>query len=304
MHWLNRMFKYTAYDLVIESEIELPELSTIGVGHPDIIIRKGTVERICGPGHGSASRFGREETIFEWATVGRFSIIERTTIVVDANPGVADAIIRMPLLGPVLALTLHANGHLILHASAVALPTGGVVFMGDKGAGKSTTAAMLLSRGHLLLADDIVLITSANEPLIVPGFGQMKLTDESSEIADLKDSELQPQHGVDGLDKRRHLLTKGFAAKSVVPLRLFVLKRGERIDIRRCSSSEALEAILRFSYVARFGKSALGNERAASFLSQCSALASRRLVYELSVPPSLKELRDTIEFIENNAIAH
>lgn len=62
------------------------------------------------------------------------------------------------LLGPVLGLVLRLRGVTCLHASAVAFGSHAVAFVGDEGAGKSTTAAAFARRGHPVLSDDVVAI--------------------------------------------------------------------------------------------------------------------------------------------------
>lgn len=62
------------------------------------------------------------------------------------------------LLGPVLGLLLRLRGVTCLHASAVAFDDRAVAFVGDEGAGKSTTAAAFARRGHPVISDDIVAI--------------------------------------------------------------------------------------------------------------------------------------------------
>ncbi|MGC4024061.1 MAG: hypothetical protein QM744_02135 [Mesorhizobium sp.] len=49
--------------------------------------------------------------------------------------------------------------------------------MADKGTGKSTTAATLVSKGHALLSDDLVAIEfdGAGQPFIIPSFPRLKL---------------------------------------------------------------------------------------------------------------------------------
>jgi hypothetical protein len=62
------------------------------------------------------------------------------------------------LLGPVLGLLLRLRGVTCLHASAVAFGDRAVAFVGDEGAGKSTTAAAFAQRGHPVISDDVVAI--------------------------------------------------------------------------------------------------------------------------------------------------
>jgi hypothetical protein len=71
------------------------------------------------------------------------------------------------LLGPVLGLLLRLRGVTCLHASAVAFGDSAVAFVGDEGAGKSTTAAALARRGHAVITDDIVALADRGDGFFV-----------------------------------------------------------------------------------------------------------------------------------------
>jgi hypothetical protein len=87
------------------------------------------------------------------------------------------------LLGPVLGLFLRRKGLACLHASAVVVQNGAVLFTGDAGAGKSTTAAAMARRGHAVLADDIVAITERDgEFFAAPAYPYVSLWPESAEM--------------------------------------------------------------------------------------------------------------------------
>ena len=58
-------------------------------------------------------------------------------------------------LGPVVAIALHLQGAVLLHASSVVVRGKAIVFAGDAGSGKSTTAAILHRQGYSVLADDV-----------------------------------------------------------------------------------------------------------------------------------------------------
>jgi hypothetical protein len=57
----------------------------------------------------------------------------------------------------VLRFVLQARGHELLHASAVAMPSGAIAFCGSSGVGKSTLAYGFSRRGHPPIADDALL---------------------------------------------------------------------------------------------------------------------------------------------------
>jgi hypothetical protein len=72
------------------------------------------------------------------------------------------------LLGPVFGLVLRYRGVTCLHASAAALGGSVAAFVGDAGAGKSTTVAALVSNGWTVLADDVVALLPRGESYWVP----------------------------------------------------------------------------------------------------------------------------------------
>ncbi|HXX44395.1 MAG TPA: hypothetical protein VEJ38_06680 [Candidatus Acidoferrales bacterium] len=87
------------------------------------------------------------------------------------------------LLGPVLGFILRLRGVTCLHASAVALGTVAVAFVGVEGAGKSTTAAALARRGHAVISDDIVALTESGGNFFVnPAYPYMGLWADSASM--------------------------------------------------------------------------------------------------------------------------
>src|SRR5205823_7434147 len=63
------------------------------------------------------------------------------------------------LYGPVLGFLLRAWGRLALHASCVRVDDAAVLLAGEPGAGKSTTAAALATRGHTVVSDDLTALS-------------------------------------------------------------------------------------------------------------------------------------------------
>jgi hypothetical protein len=87
------------------------------------------------------------------------------------------------LLGPVLGLLLRLRGVTCLHASAVAFDDRAVAFVGDEGAGKSTTAAALASRGHAVLSDDVVAIVEREGGFhVLPAYPYLSLWPDSVKL--------------------------------------------------------------------------------------------------------------------------
>ena len=110
---------------------------------------------------------------------------------VDATAGEVEAWWQPPLtaadaatylLGPVLAFTMRLRGLVPLHASGVAIDGRAVLFAGDPGAGKSTTAAACAALGFPLLSDDVVPITATDAgPVAWPGYPRVSLWADAAE---------------------------------------------------------------------------------------------------------------------------
>jgi hypothetical protein len=87
------------------------------------------------------------------------------------------------LLGPVLGLLLRLRGVTCLHASAVAFDDRAVAFVGDEGAGKSTTAAAFARRGYPVLSDDVVAIVEREGGFyVMPAYPYLSLWPDSVKL--------------------------------------------------------------------------------------------------------------------------
>lgn len=85
------------------------------------------------------------------------------------------------LLGPILGFVLRLRGVICLHASAINVEGLAIVFVGQKGAGKSTTAAAFARKHYPLLSDDIAALSEDQEGtiLVQPGYPRMRLLPDS-----------------------------------------------------------------------------------------------------------------------------
>ena len=293
---------YKAYGLVVGSEVALPELEPTAPATPDLEIAVGPVDF---PSRASqratAFRFEPTRQYLYWQAVGTFMISDANRIAVDPAPGADDPLLAFPLLGPVMALALHQRGLLVLHASAIEVDGKSVIFMGDKGAGKSTTAGAMIRAGHRLLTDDVVALdlSDPDRPMILPGFPQLKLAADAAGAIRLERAEVRPQVHPQ-IDKAQHRLHDGFAPQAAPVSRIYVLERGAMAAISPLSGAAALPAIIKFSYVTRFGRQALPGDFAALHLRQCAQVAGRVGVSRLEVPAGLDRIDEAVAAIETD----
>jgi hypothetical protein len=106
------------------------------------------------------------------------------------------------LLGPVFGLLLRLRGVTCLHASAVSMENHCVAFVGEEGAGKSTTAAAFAIEGHAVISDDVVALVESREGfLVMPAYPHLCLWPDSVEM--LYGSPEALPHFSTGWEKRR-----------------------------------------------------------------------------------------------------
>ncbi len=165
------MARYAAFGLNIESAIELPELEpSTAADTPDWRIRvvraepagcAGTplgTDIVYGDVHVSA--YASEATLrIVFDDTGAFDVCPIPREIVwypGSRP--TEAAVRADVLGRVMALAAHADGHLTLHASAVSVAGRAIAIVGPKHAGKSTLALALVRQGARLLADDTLVV--------------------------------------------------------------------------------------------------------------------------------------------------
>lgn len=166
--------------------------------------------------------------------------------------GIPAVTLRHLLLDQVLPLAFSRSGCLALHASSVLVPgIGALAIAGRSGAGKSSLAAALASRGCPLITDDcLVLACPRDIPLALPGYPGLRLWQDAARAL----------WGA-GATRRAvaHYTTKGRVAvndfcATPFPLHaIFVLigryRGGPPIRVRSAPSGQSLIDLVRYTYL-------------------------------------------------------
>jgi hypothetical protein len=295
-------YRYRAYSLVIHSDLVLPELEPDAAERPDIVIRlQPTGRPLPSPAQGYICEYGSDIQYLAWPGVGAFVIRGVGEIDIEPAPGAGRPLLNFPLLGPVMALLLHLRGMFVLHASAVDVAGGSAVFLGAKGAGKSTIAAALVAAGHRLLTDDVLAIdfSESNGPRIVPGFPQLKLCEDAADKVVLKEAfSMAPP--IPDFPKRQRRLTSPFL-HSYAPLNcVYVLTREPVATTRELSAEDALTALIRFSLLPLYRQRPLSGAEASTHLKRCAALVGSVRVSALGVPSDFDRLEEVVRLVESD----
>lgn len=187
-------FYFKAFGLTIQSPIPVRGLIPIDfVNKPDILILFENIEKYPELQVTKVNRkalnatFGMydgntNDAYMVWENQINFRLIDGKTMIVDTIEKDLD-FLSLFIVSEPLGILLFQRGDILLHASAIKLPDGnGIVFMGEPGVGKSTTAAAFVKKGCKIISDDLVAIRLIdNKPYLIPSFPQIKLWQKSVE---------------------------------------------------------------------------------------------------------------------------
>jgi hypothetical protein len=281
-------FFYYAYGMRIKSDLALAELKPGPAAPAEINIQAASFGRPLPDGEDMSFEFGPGRAYLAFGRVGQFEVLENGLIRHELVPSGIPALAGVVLLGTVFAALLQMRGQLVLHASAVAVDGRGVVFLGAKGAGKSTLAAACLRAGHGFLTDDVLAISAGGK--LVPGFPQIKLVTPLDGLVGMP----IPEIGKSRVDV-------GTTAAAVPAAVLYVLRSGGAMGCEPVEGAAALGALMGNSYIARFGREFFAGAEAAAHLEQCGALLRAVPMRVLTVPRGLERLAEVVAFVERDS---
>lgn len=294
------MSRYTAYGLVIESELPLPELTPNGQ-RADVSIRRTCIQLPAGEAVGDRQRWVRDGVVYlSCRRRGALRIAAGNEILVSPAPGADERIVRNWVLGQGLGIIMHQRGFLVLHASAVEFEESAVVFAGGSGSGKSTLALAMCQEGHGVLADDHAVISTAPAPpLVQAGFPQLKLRPDS--LAGLGAASPQGASQRVSEEKLGWSIQAQFAA-GPLPLRaVYVLRSGDAAGIVEIPADAAPAELARHSFLAA---SLSASEVSADWLGRCAELAAKVRVAILQRPAEFDGLPDLARLIKGDLERH
>jgi hypothetical protein len=190
------------------------------------------------------------EILLVWGDRVTLSIRRGSRIAFDSAPDVEERLVRQCILGPGLGVLMHQRQTIVLHASAVSVGDQAIIFIGAKLAGKSTTAAILVSRGHDLITDDVAVIdiSAVARPRIRRGPSELRLRQDVATSLPQKDGSWRTSPG------GRTLWEPGKAVdKDCFPVAaICILGTGPTMGIESSSPRRSLVALLENLYAPRF----------------------------------------------------
>lgn len=190
------ILRFTAFDLLIRSDLELPELLPCTGREsetPDVVLRVAHVDADDAPDGrrtGPFTRIGGDWFSLEVPGIAHYLVERGAQVSIDPSPGADAAAVRLFLLGPVIAALLAQRGLTVLRGAAVRVGDRCMVCAGVSGSGKSTVAAALMLRGHQILADDVVAVDAQGR--VLPGLARLKLWADAARALGIDTAALPP----------------------------------------------------------------------------------------------------------------
>ena len=302
---------YQAFGLNIESEVSLPAMVT-GEEPVDVRISYGRVEKPWLPGDDSRQMYVREyegSVYIVWhSELGveqRILVKSGKDIIVDADLPTSEPVVKQAIQGLGLGLLLQQREQYVLHASSIALNGEALVFIGYKGAGKSTTASALFANGHSLVTDDLLAVQMPeHEPraYAMPGIPCFKLWPDSV-VASLGEDPDELPRMVTQEEKRLRSSDERFVTEPL-PIRcVYVLDYSDEVldvpSITRLSGSSSCIELIRHTYGVRM----LGPvERYSKHFVQTTEFLKRVPVFRLNRSKSLDNIPLLVQCIETHDI--
>ena len=302
--WGNKVTSfYTAYNLVIASEIALPELHQAAPSDAsaDVHIRFGRAQKplLEGRSFGLYLWAQANQLWFHIPEVGWYLITSGNEIVVEPERDASEDAIRLFLLGSAFGALLLQRRYLVLHGNAVRIGRHCMVSIGESGAGKSTLAAGFMRRGYAVLADDVVPVD--DEQRAIPGFPRLKLWGDAANRISIDTSDLRRIRSED--DKYNVPLGESFCGDAHSIRWIYVLNRGkcEHFSLEPLAGTAIFAPLFSNVYRPEFVV-AMGLE--AQHMRACGKLVSKARVAQITRPDrgfALDQLIDTLlEDMERN----
>ncbi|MBX7513214.1 hypothetical protein K3179_01495 [Qipengyuania sp. GH38] len=230
--------------LAVASDLALPEWQDFagGEGGDVRIILSDAAMPGCSEADGTI--IDGDKIRFAIDGIGVWEITGGHTIRIHPRPHAQERELRLFTLGSAWGALGYQRGLAMWHGSVVEKIGGAIIFCGETGMGKSTTAAAMLSQGWALVSDDLSRVDADTKgPVVYPASTRIKLWRDAIERFGWDSHILQRDHFRD--DKFHLSAPDHHGGAGPLPLRaIFVLAEGNTLEIERLEGHRAATAVL------------------------------------------------------------
>lgn len=303
MNISNQRYYYKVYGLNVESEILVPELTTLEnniENNIDVKIhyKPMTDDIKLKVDEGKKAFYNGKEVWFHIDNVGTYLIQNGDTVTIDLCENPDLNILKVYILGSVLGIILLQRNIVAIHGGSIVINNKGCIFTGDKGAGKSTLTTALRQRGYDFVSDDVGAIELNDIPMINPGFGYQKLCEDAMTKLGYDSSKYTPfrsdmniKYIVPALDN--------FVSEKVPFNALFEIEQGDTqtVEVVEVTGNEKLQKIIK--NVFRIEVLMYSGGVPGDYFKKCIEIAKHIKFYKITRPKNQFTVNEQIDIIEN-----
>lgn len=303
MDWIRHY--YTAYGLTIGSEITLSYLKEVEPTQVDITIRRGKIPtappwqetKLHRAGlQAEFAQEGPDQVWLNWPSLMQFMAIGGKELIVDTMT-TDEGLLSLFTMSEAFGLLLFQKGYFLLHGSAIQLNNKGIVFVGEPGAGKSTTVAAFANRGVGIMSDDMVCIrvNKDGKPSLIPAFPQIKIWEKSVEGLQIAKDDLDLVR--EGANKFSWHESVSFEENAIPLEQIFVLtatKAGESTISEVPMSQRPIELLSYFP----LPDALLHGEPLKDHFEKSVVIANTAPLHKMSRPANFAKLYDFVDYLK------
>ena len=292
---------YTAYGLIIQSDIEILELLPISDSKLiDVKIREVNVlsEPLLNTNNEYTWTATADTFIHRIPDVADYLVSKGNYIEFTRSKDCKDREICVYLLGSIIAALLQQRGFLTLHASSIQTELGAVLFMGRSGSGKSTLLNALLQQGFKMMCDDVtaVNLNTQDQPMTTSGFPRSRLWSDSATKLAHQPEKLERVTA--DIEKYNIPVTDQFYNGECPIKHIFVLSSHNQEQILQVKQtpSESFAWLQQYTYRKRFVR---GNALMKHQFEFINALSQQTPLTQITRPSHLFLLDELVELVIN-----
>ena len=299
---MGRKFSYRIYGLNVLSDIECPEVLSLESDsfiHYDVVIEFGDVSQEI---HSSIANnryasYTNEDMWFHVPKVATYWIQKGQKVTIELLDDTSIQMAKQYLLGSCLGMIMLQRNMIAIHGSCIVFDGSGIIFTGDRGAGKSTITSALRLKGYPFVTDDVSSVDVGTPHMIHPGFPQQKLCRDAAValgyeldqyktlMSDTQIKYLIPAH--------ESFLSQQIPLRAIVELQVSDEVQG--IEVLELSGQERLMAIYRNIYRIEMKQSAGVNPE---YFKKCVTLAKDIPVYRIKREKGMMSIEQQIAWLE------
>ncbi|MGU8138798.1 ATP-binding cassette domain-containing protein [Clostridium perfringens] len=291
---------YKVYGLIVESDIEIPELLSIDKNENKVdikikkdIIPKDVIEKI--PSY-SWFKYDVDSMVFTVKNIGSFYIYDGNNIIVQPSENADNQGIKTFILGTSFGMILLQRNKVAIHGGAILIGENAIILTGQSGAGKSTLTNAFRQYEYPFMADDVSsTIELQDEIFIEPAYPQQKICKDAMKkmgynisnfklIDEEREKYIIPTHESFVKEKRK--------LQAIFEIEPY---DGEEVKIEEISGGEKMKTILRNIYrieiIAPHGIP-------PAYFKKVINIAKNTLVFRIKRPKNQFSVDRQIELIE------